>query len=100
MYVSKENQIRFKQQVDELISLKKFDEAFSVASKYWLKGYLCSKKTALIRYKLKESELPHFNQKEVTNPHGGKASPAMILFLEAELSFHKNTNNTHETKNK
>lgn len=85
MYVTRANQIKYTKQVDELIAKKDFGEAFKIASRYWLAGFLCCKKTATQDYKLKEGDLVQFNSKEVTNPHAGRSAPPMILFLKAEL---------------
>ena len=91
MNLKKENREKYTLQTNELIEQQRFKEAFEIASKYHLNGFMVCKTTAKKTYRLKDSELEIFNSKEIINRNYKGGAPT-TLFLEAELKWYKKLN--------
>lgn len=86
---------KYRLKVDALISLKKWDEALSISSKYPLgDGYVICKSRLKSKYEINDEDLSSLSQVSKNNPHYSFAN-RMTLFLEQEVKerFKPKTNN-------
>ena len=76
---------RYRLGVDVLISLKRWEEALSIASRYPLgDGYVICKTRLKSKYKISDEDLTSLSQVFKNNPHYSSTN-RMILFLEDEV---------------